>query len=92
MKVRVDQACSKRAPVPEFTHLTGLFCFVLFSHSASSRSFLGDNFKIQVAHGGRGGGGVGESHMGKEKKKQACSLNSRCVPSSVLGFYINHLY
>lgn len=70
VKVRVDQACSKRAPVPEFTHLTGLFCFVLFSHSASSRSFLGDNFKIQVAHGGRGGGGVGESHMGKKKKSK----------------------
>ena len=63
VEVRVDQACRKRAPVPEFTHLTVFLFFVFFSHSASSRSFLGDYFKIQVAHGG----GKKKSH-GKEKK------------------------
>lgn len=30
VKVRVDQACSRRAPVPEFTHLTGFLFFFFF--------------------------------------------------------------
>ena len=86
VEVRVNQACCKRAPVPEFTHLTGVFFFFFFSYSASSRSFLGDYFKIQVAHGG------GEKRVTWERKKKSKHLlNSHCVPSSVLGFYINHL-
>lgn len=30
VEVRVNQACCKRAPVPEFTHLTGVFFFFFF--------------------------------------------------------------
>ena len=32
VKVRADQACSRRAPVPEFTHLTGFFFFLILPH------------------------------------------------------------
>ena len=53
-----------REPLCLSLHTSLFFCFLFFfSHSASSRSFLGDYFKIQVAHGG----GEKKSH-GKEKK------------------------
>lgn len=70
VKVRVDQACSRRAPVPEFTHLTGFF---FFPHSGSSRSFLGDYLKIQVAHGEK------KSHMRKKKKASMFTAFSLCA-------------
>ena len=58
-----------REPLCLSLHTSLFFCFLFFfSHSASSRSFLGDYFKIQVAHGG----GEKKVTWERKKKQQAC--------------------
>lgn len=64
VEVRVNQACCKRAPVPEFTHLTGVcffFFFLILPHLDLSWVTT-SKFRLPMV------GGKKESH-GKEKKK-----------------------
>lgn len=75
LKARVDQAGSRTDSIPEFIHLTGVFC-----STGLIEIFAGDHLKIQGGHGEK-------SHMQKKRKAgQSCLLSSYCVPDSGLGF------